>query len=155
MAVFDNRKLFNKEKVEASEKSIEWGTPPEIFEPLNKEFGFTMDVCATSENAKCKKYISKEENALQQYWTGVCWMNPPFGRYVKNWIEKAKEEAEAGRATTVCLIPAKTNTNWWHEMIINNAEVRFVRGRIKFIQNGKQSTQALPWPMAIIIFRAI
>ena len=81
-------------------------------------------------------------------------MNPPFGRCVKDWILKAKREAEIGRATTVCLIPAKTNTNWWHDMVINQAEIRFVRGRIAFYQNGKQSTSELPWPMAVLIYRA-
>ena len=153
--VFDNRKLFDKERVDKCAKSIEWETPPEVFEPLDTEFNFTLDVCATEGNAKCEHYFTKEQDGLSQFWSGMCWMNPPFGRSVKSWIGKAKEEAEAGRATTVCLIPAKTNTNWWHEMIIDKAEVRFIRGRIKFIKDGKQATQALPWPMAIVVFRAL
>lgn len=154
MAVFDNRKLFNKDKTSESAKSIEWGTPPEIFEPLHKEFNFTLDVCASEGNKKCEKYYSKMEDGLFQNWSGeICWMNPPFGRLVQLWVKKALEESLSG-ATVVCLIPAKTNTNWWHELVIGRAEIRFVRGRIKFIRDGKQTTQALPWPMAVLIYRA-
>jgi site-specific DNA-methyltransferase (adenine-specific) len=152
MAVFDNKKLFNKDKTSESAKSIEWETPPEIFNPLNDEFHFTLDVCASKSNKKCDRYFSKTEDGLFQSWSGeVCWMNPPFGRPVQLWIRKALEESLGG-ATVVCLIPAKTNTNWWHELVIGRAEVRFVRGRIKFIRYGKQTTQALPWPMAILIY---
>lgn len=154
MAVFDKGKLFDRNKTLVSAKSIEWETPPEVFEPLNKEFHFTLDVCATASNRKCERYFSKTEDGLFQSWSKeTCWMNPPFGRSVQLWVKKALEESLSSGATTVCLIPAKTNTNWWHELVIGRAEVRFIRGRIKFIRDGKQTTQALPWPMAVLIFR--
>jgi phage N-6-adenine-methyltransferase len=156
MPVFDSEKIFDKEKVALSEKSIEWEAPPEIFEPLHKEFGFTLDVCANIQNTKCERYFDLETDGLSKEWKGVCWMNPPYGRTVKHWIKKALDEADRGNATTVCLIPAKTNTNWWWDYILacKFCEVRWVRGRVKFIKDGVQTKQALPWSLAIIIFRA-
>ena len=153
MPVFDNRKLFDKEKVEKSLNSTVWGTPPEVFDPINNEFRFTIDVCAIAENSKCKRFFSPEENGLKQDWSNeVCWCNPPYGNEVPKWCKKALSESKRG-ATTVLLIPCKTNTNWWHELVIPFSEVRFLRGRVKFIQNGIQSTQALPWPLAFVIYR--
>ena len=153
MAVFDNKKLFDKEKVSKSLDSTIWGTPPEIFEPINKEFGFTLDVCAIAENTKCEKYFTPEMDGLKQSWENeICWCNPPYGNAVPKWCKKAIAEAENG-ATTVLLIPCKTNTNWWHDLVIAKAEIRFLRGRVKFIQNGQQFTQALPWSLAFVIYR--
>jgi phage N-6-adenine-methyltransferase len=98
-------------------KSIEYETPDEIFLPLDKEFGFTLDVCATAENAKCKMYFSKEDDALSKKWEGVCWMNPPFGRMMQKFVKKAHEEWKAG-ATVVMLIPVRSNTK------LNDAEFK-------------------------------
>jgi site-specific DNA-methyltransferase (adenine-specific) len=154
MPVFDNRKLFDKEKVSKSLESTVWGTPPEIFNPLNKEFAFTLDVCAILENAKADRFFPPEVDGLSQSWkNNVCWCNPPYGKDIVKWCKKALKETEDG-ATTVMLIPCKTNTNWWHDFVIPFAEIRFLRGRVKFIQNGIQSTQALPWPLAIVIYKA-
>ena len=154
MPVFDNKKLFDKDKVAKSLESVVWGTPPEVFDPLNKEFGFTLDVAANSDNAKANKFFTPQDNGLVQPWGGnICWCNPPYGKDVVKWCKKALKESETG-ATTVMLIPCKTNTNWWHDFVIPFAEIRFLRGRVRFIQNGKQSTQALPWPLAIVIYKA-
>lgn len=154
MPVFDNRKLFDKDKVAKSLESTVWGTPPEIFDPLNKEFGFTLDVCAIRENAKTDRFFPPEVDGLSQPWgINTCWCNPPYGKDVVKWCKKALAETKNG-ATTVMLIPCKTNTNWWHDVVIPFADIRFLRGRVKFIQNGKQSTQALPWPLAIVIYKA-
>lgn len=125
----------------------DWETPKELFEPLNREFGFTLDVCATPQNAKCMQYFTKEQDGLKQDWHGVCWMNPPFGQQGK-WVEKAYAESMKG-STVVCLIPSRTNTNWFQDICLVKGEVRFVRGRPKFV--GAQ--HGLPQPLAIVVFR--
>ena len=156
MPVFDKEKLFDKEKVKKSLESVIWGTPPEIFDPINKEFNFTLDVCAIEENSKCERFISPNENGLITEWKNeVCWCNPPYGNEVPKWCKKALKETKNG-TTTVLLIPCKTNTNWWHDLVIPHAEIRFLRGRVKFIrQNGEQSTQALPWSLAYVVYRSV
>jgi phage N-6-adenine-methyltransferase len=129
-----------------SEK-MDWATPQELFDRLNQEFYFTLDVCALPENAKCKRYFSPKEDGLQQKWTGVCWMNPPYGREIEQWMQKALQESERG-ATVVCLVPARTDTEWWHKYALHG-EIRFIRGRVKF--QGANATA--PFPSAIVIFR--
>jgi len=99
-------------KVHFSSRRNNWETPRDLFDKLNEEFNFELDVCATSENAKCKKYYSPEEDGLKEEWKGLCWMNPPYGREIGKWIKKAYESALAG-ATVVCLVPARTDTAWW------------------------------------------
>jgi len=137
---------FNKDKFKTG--TDEWETPSNIFDPLNDEFKFTLDVAATKENSKCKKYITKDVDALKEDWGGeVCWMNPPFGRDLKKFVIKAYTESLKG-CVVVCLIPAKTNTIWWHDYVMRG-EVRFIRGRPKF-SNYKHG---YPFPMAIVIFR--
>ena len=130
--------------------SIEYETPDNIFEPLALEFTPTLDVAATSKNAKCEKYFTIEDDGLQQTWTGVCWMNPPFGKVMKKWVEKAYKESLKG-VTVISLLPARTNTNWWHDYVIPNAEIRFIRGEVKF----KGFERGLWMPMAIVIFRGV
>lgn len=128
--------------------SEEWGTPQELFNRLNKEFNFTLDICASKENAKCPKYYTKEEDALKQEWGGVIWMNPPYGRQIGIWVKKAKETARQGKATVVCLLPARTDTAWWHDYVMKANEIRLIRGRLKF-GNSKGSA---PFPSAVVIF---
>lgn len=125
----------------------DWETPFELFDALNAEFNFTTDVCATSENTKCKRWFTPEVDGLKQKWDGVCWMNPPF-RTMLPWIKKALAESQENGATVVCLLPARTNTNWWHDYCMRG-EIRFLRGRPKF--NGAK--HGLPQPLAIVIFR--
>lgn len=131
-----------------SSERMDWETPPELFDPLNEEFHFTLDVCATAQNAKCTRFFTPEEDGLKQKWTGVCWMNPPYGREVKAWMKKAYEESLRG-ATVVCLVPSRTDTFWWHEYAMKADEIRYVRGRVRFI--GAESTA--PFPSSLIIFR--
>jgi phage N-6-adenine-methyltransferase len=134
----------------SSERS-DWETPPEVFDPLHAEFGFTLDVCATAETAKCIAYFGPAEDGLKQPWLSrVCWMNPPYGREIGKWVQKAYEESKKG-ATVVCLLPARTDTRWWHTYC-TDAEVRFIRGRVKFIRDGVQ-TAGTPFPSAVVIFR--
>lgn len=123
----------------------DWETPDSLFDPLNQEFSFTLDVCATPENAKCIEFFTKEHDGLLQPWTGTCWMNPPFGKQSR-WVEKAYLESLRG-CTVVCLLPSRTNTNWWHDYCMKG-EVRFIRGRPKF----KGAKYGLPQPLAVVIF---
>ena len=129
-------------------KKVDYETPPEIFDPLDREFGFTLDVAANDENAKCERYFTEREDGLLQPWSGVCWMNPPFGRTMKKWVKKAFDEWKRG-VTVVCLLPSRTNTAWWHDWVVHG-EVRFIRGEVKFVGYDR----GLWMPMAIVIFRA-
>jgi phage N-6-adenine-methyltransferase len=125
-----------------------WATPQNLFDELNEEFNFTLDVCASDWNHKCDKYFTINDDGLSQEWTGTCWMNPPYGREMIKWLEKAKYEADYFDVTTVCLIPARTNTSWWHKLCIKSTEIRFVLGRPKF----GGAKHGLPFPLAIVIF---
>lgn len=137
-----------------SSKSREWETPPELFESLNDTYNFSLDVCATEENTKCKRFFSPEQNALLQDWGGeTCFMNPPYGREIKHWVKKAFEESKKPNTTVVCLLPARTDTSWWHDYVIaGDGEIDFIRGRIKFYFQGKKMAPA-PFPSAIVMFK--
>jgi phage N-6-adenine-methyltransferase len=126
----------------------DWGTPLEFFAKLDAEFRFTLDVCALPENAKCKKYFTPEDDGLKQLWKGVCWMNPPYGREIPKWMAKAYSEHLERHLTIVCLVPARTDTRWWHDFAMKG-EIRLVKGRLKF---GRLKSGA-PFPSAIVIFR--
>ncbi len=126
-----------------------WETPQDLFDDLDREFHFTLDACAIAANAKCKNYFSPEQDGLAQEWRGVVWCNPPYGRQIGKWVRKALDSANAG-ATVVMLVPARTDTAWWHEYIIDRAAIRFLRGRVKF-GGGKNSA---PFPSAVVIFNA-
>ncbi len=129
-------------------RTCEWGTPPRFFGEVDREFGpFDLDVCATPENAKTSRFFTKEDDGLAQLWVGKCWMNPPYGREIKLWMEKAFRSAASG-ALVVCLVPARTDTAWWHGYAMKG-EVRFIRGRLKFV-GGDYSA---PFPSALVIFR--
>ena len=136
--------------VHYSSKTNEWSTPQDFFDGLDKEFNFTLDPCSTSENAKCAKYFTVEDDGLKQDWSNdVVFMNPPYGREIKHWIKKAYEESLNG-ATVVCLIPSRTDTTYWHDYIFGKAyDIRFVRGRLKF----GGSKNSAPFPSAVIIYK--
>lgn len=128
-----------------SSKTDEWSTPQDLFDKLDAEFHFDLDPCATKENAKCELFYTKEDNGLSKDWSGhTVFMNPPYGKEIRKWVQKAKQS----NATVVCLVPARTDTFWWHEYVIG-AEVRFIRGRLKF----GGSEDSAPFPSAIVIFR--
>ncbi len=126
-----------------------WATPQEFFDNLDEEFGFELDVCATDENAKCKKYYTKEQDGLKMPWTGVCWCNPPYGREIGKWVEKAYSSSARGVATVVMLLPARTDTRWFHDYIYGKSEVRFIKGRLKF----GDSLNSAPFPSMVVVFR--
>tara|TARA_X000001382_G_scaffold130917_1_gene127822 strand:+ start:311 stop:736 length:426 start_codon:yes stop_codon:yes gene_type:complete len=139
-------------KVHFSSKSNEWTTPQDFYIKLNNEFGFTLDPCCTKESAKCKKYYTIEDDGLSQDWSNeIVFMNPPYGREISKWVKKAYQESLKG-ATVVCLIPARTDTKYWHDYIFPHAKVRFVKGRLKF--GGKQKgSGSAPFPSAVVIFK--
>ena len=131
-----------------SSERVTWATPWPLFRALDVEFGFELDVCALPENAKCARYFTPDDDGLSKMWRGICWMNPPYGRVIGAWVRKAFESAAAG-ATVVCLLPARTDTAWWHDYVLRAAEVRFLRGRVRFV-GAKASA---PFPSAVVVFR--
>ncbi len=125
-----------------------WATPQAFFDGVNKEFGFELDVCAMPENAKCPKYYTPDLDGLSQKWEGRCWMNPPYGREIGRWVKKAYDSAVDG-ALVVGLLPARTDTKWFHDYIYGNAEIRFIKGRLRF---GAAKAGA-PFPNMLVIWR--
>lgn len=125
-----------------------WATPQHVFDEWNAIWNFTTDVCALPENAKCPHYYTPELDGLAQEWKGNCWMNPPYGRVIGKWVKKAHDAAIAGQASTVCLLPARTDTKWFHEFIYHQAEVIFLKGRLKF----GGATNSAPFPSMMVIF---
>ena len=135
---------MNREVLFSSKTDL-WATPQALFDELNREFHFTTDVCAIPENSKCERFFSPWMDGLKQEWTGICWCNPPYGRTIGNWVKKAAE----ADATVVMLLPARTDTKWFHDYIYGKAEVRFLRGRLKF----GGAINGAPFPSMIVIFR--
>lgn len=130
-------------------KTIEWSTPQKLFDVLDREFQFTLDPCASKNNAKCKHYCNKSINGLTYDWSNYSvFMNPPYGRQIKWWMKKAYNEAQTNPLPIVCLIPARTDTIWWHEYCMKADEIRFVRGRLKF----SDCENSAPFPSAVVIF---
>ena len=133
-----------------SSKEDSWETPQKFFNELNSEFGFTLDVAASPENAKCSRYFTKEDDGLSKSWNGICWMNPPYGRVIGQWVKKAYDSSRCG-ATVVCLLPARTDQKWFHDYCLQSGEVRFVIGRLKFVGGNNPA----PFPSVIVIFRGV
>ncbi len=132
-----------------SSRSVEWPTDPKVYADLDAEYGpFTLDPCATVENAKCPEFFTASEDGLAQEWTGRVWMNPPYGRTIGDWMRKAWEASQATAEIVVCLVPARTDTRWWHEYAMQG-EIVFLRGRLRF---GDLSNSA-PFPSAVVVFR--
>lgn len=130
-----------------SSEAMDWETPQDFFNALNARFSFTLDVCALPENAKCSRYFTPEVNGLSVPWTGErCFMNPPYGREISAWVAKARREAERG-ALVVGLLPARTDTAWFHEHVYPHAHIKFLRGRIKFV--GAASSAPFPSMIAV------
>jgi len=130
----------------------EWATPQAFFDELNKEFNFTLDPCSTKENHKCNKYYTKEDDGLSKDWRNeIVFCNPPYGREIGKWVEKAfmTNQLNMGDNPIVMLLPARTDTKYFHEYIYNKAEIRFIKGRLKF----GDSKNSAPFPSMIVIFK--
>ena len=133
-----------------SSKKMDWTTPQDFFDELNQEFEFTLDVASSKENHKCNKYFTEEENGLIQDWSNnVCFCNPPYGREIKKWVKKCYEEGKKENTIVVMLIPARTDTSYFHDYIYNKSEIRFIRGRLRF-GDGKSP---VPFPSMVVIYK--
>lgn len=131
-----------------SSNTDDWETPASFFSSMVDKYGaFDVDVCASATNAKCTVFYDKAQDGLKQSWVGKCWMNPPYGRDIKLWMKKAYESSKAG-ATVVCLVPARTDTAWWHDYAMHG-EITFIRGRLKF----GTSVNSAPFPSAVVVFK--
>jgi phage N-6-adenine-methyltransferase len=135
--------------VHFSSMTDQWATPLDFFKKCEEKYGpFNTDVCADSSNAKCKEFFTKEQDGLQQTWKGKCWMNPPYGKEIGKWMEKAFLSAQNEGATIVCLVPARTDTKWWHDYAMKG-QIEFIKGRLKF----GGSKNSAPFPSALVIFK--
>ena len=133
-----------------SSKNQKWETPQDFFSKIDKEFNFTLDPCCEVDTAKCDKFYTPKENGLIQDWQGeTVFCNPPYGRQQKLWIEKCWKEGNKSNTTVVMLIPARTDTIAFHKFIYHKAEIRFIKGRLKF----GSSKNSAPFPSMIVIFR--
>ena len=134
-----------------SSEKTEWETPQDFFDELDDLFHFTLDACALPENAKCKNYYTPEQNGLRQSWHGTVWCNPPYGRQIGDWVKKGYTSAVVNNAVVVMLLPARTDTAWFHDFCYMNrfSTIRFLRGRLKF----GGATNSAPFPSMVVIFR--
>tara|TARA_B100000989_G_scaffold183957_1_gene138445 strand:- start:7519 stop:7992 length:474 start_codon:yes stop_codon:yes gene_type:complete len=140
----------NTQVVMFSSKTGNWATPHDFFLKLDWRFGpFDLDPCATHSNAKCDKYFTEEDNGLDKDWTGNnVFVNPPYGRGIDKWIKKAYESALEPDTKVVMLIPARTDTKYWHNYVMKASEIYFVKGRLKF----GDSDNSAPFPSAVVVF---
>ena len=130
-------------KVLFSSKEEKWATPQDFFDKLNDEFHFTLDVAASPDNAKCANYFTEEQDGLVQSWGGhTVWCNPPYCRKTGLWVKKAYEEHQRTGCTVVMLLPSRTDVRWFHDYILGKAEIRFIKGRLKF--GGNKNSASFP-----------
>lgn len=133
----------------------DWETPQALFESLNAKYHFVIDLAASKDNAKCDRYFSVADDSLSKDWSenfeGAMYLNPPYGRHIGQWIKKAYETSLKVTVPIVLLIPSRTDTSYWHDYIFGKAHIKFLRGRLKFEQNGI-ACQAAPFPSAIITY---
>ncbi len=133
-----------------SSKTDQWSTPQDFYQMLDDEFHFDLDPCADATNYKCDTYFTKEEDGLLQDWGGHrVFCNPPYGKAISAWVRKCYEEGQKDNTLVVMLIPARTDTKYFHDYIYHHAEIRFIQGRLKF-GNSKQSAS---FPSMVVIFR--
>ena len=137
---------FARMYAQSNSTSDSWATPDWLFDELDELYGFTLDPCADHLNYKCTQYFTREDDGLAQSWDGErVWLNPPYGREIGKWMKKALE----ADALVVALVPARTDTAWWHDYVLGKANVEFLRGRLKF----SDSTNSAPFPSAIVTYR--
>jgi len=141
----------NAQKTMFSSKSADWATPQHFFDQLSERFGpFSLDPCSNSSNYKVRNHFTEKDNGLEKDWGGhKVFMNPPYGRKIKHWIEKAYKEGQKDNTTVVALIPSRTDTRYWHDYVMKADAVYFVKGRLKF-GNGDGSA---PFPSAVVVFK--
>ena len=133
-----------------SSKTDEWATPQEFFDKLNWRFGpFDLDPCANPHNTKCANFFTEADDGLSKNWEGfTTFVNPPYGRGIDKWIKKAFDESRKEQTRVVMLIPARTDTKYWHQYVMRADEVYFLKGRLKF----GQCDNSAPFPSAVVVF---
>jgi site-specific DNA-methyltransferase (adenine-specific) len=129
-----------------SSNKQDWQTPDSLFDDLDNEFGFSIDVASSDENCKCENHFTMENSGLDKQWIGTCFMNPPYNE-MYDWIRKAYTESQHG-ATVVALIPARTDTRYFHDFCMKAEELRFIRGRLKF----SNCDNSAPFPSVLVVF---
>lgn len=137
-----------------SSKNMNWCTPQDFFDKLNEEFGFVLDAAATDKTAKCAQYFTPETDGLKSSWRvekGAVFCNPPYGREIGKWVKKAYEESQEG-TQIVLLIPARTDTSYFHDYIYGKAEIRFIRGRLRFTDEDGNASDPAPFPSMLVIY---
>lgn len=136
-----------------SSKKLDWCTPQDFFDKLNEEFAFALDAAATEKTKKCDLCYTPETDGLSQSWNvgGAVFCNPPYGREIGKWVQKAFEEARGG-ATIVLLIPSRTDTSYFHDYIYGKAEIRFIRGRLRFTDDDGNASDPAPFPSMLVIY---
>jgi phage N-6-adenine-methyltransferase len=147
--------LRHKAQQRAYHQSLrdDYETPWHVFDPYNDAFAFTLDVCALPTTRKCARYFSPADDGLAHDWgTETCWMNPPYGKKIGAWMEKAYRSSLAG-ATVVCLVPARTDTGWWHAWVLDKAEIRLRKGRTTFLLGGVPLKHSAGFPAVAVIYR--
>lgn len=137
-----------------SSKNMCWCTPQDFFDKLNEEFNFVLDAAATDKTAKCSLYYTPETDGLSQSWDcgGAVFCNPPYGREIGKWVKKAYQESIVCCNPIVLLIPARTDTNYFHDYIYGKAEIRFIRGRLRFTDESGNPSAPAPFPSMVVIF---
>ena len=137
-----------------SSKRLDWCTPRDFFEELDREFHFTLDAAATEKSAKCAKYYTPETDGLSASWNGeTVFCNPPYGREIKAWVKKGYEEGQRPGTTVVLLIPSRTDTEYFHSYILGKSEIRFLKGRLKFTDEDGVAQDAAPFPSMLVVYR--
>lgn len=131
-----------------------WCTPQDFFDALNKEFNFVLDAAATDKTKKCRLYYTPEMDGLAQSWDcgGAVFCNPPYGREIGKWVQKAYKETAQGKYPIVLLIPARTDTNYFHDYIYGKAEIRFIRGRLRFTDSDGNVANPAPFPSMVVVY---
>ena len=138
--------------VHFSSAEVCWNTPQDFYDTLNEEFNFTLDPCCLPNSAKCETYFTPLEDGLSQSWAGhSVWVNPPYGRTMYHWIEKAYQESLQPNTKVVMLLPSRTDTQWFHNFCVEG-EIRFLKGRIKFVDKEGNLSNSAPFPSMVVIF---
>jgi site-specific DNA-methyltransferase (adenine-specific) len=147
MSTFEQHPLFTS-------RSEEWGTPQELFDNLDMYYEFTLDPCAAPWNHKCDRYFTVEDNGLEQSWANErVFMNPPYGRGIDKWMEKAYNESKYNRAFVIVLVHARTDTNWWHDWAMRATKIWLINGRMTFDDtDGTPADNPAPFPSCVIMY---
>lgn len=136
-----------------SSKDMAWCTPKTLFDRLHKRYAFTLDAAASDSNTLCEKYFTEDDDGLSKSWAGeTVFCNPPYGREIRHWVKKAHDESKEHNIKVVLLIPARTDTSYWHDYIFDKAAIYFIRGRISFTNESGDTFNSAPFPSALVVY---